>query len=415
MKHRKLHPIASLLVLALLFAPAVEAKKKKKKPKEREGAISGTVTNLQDEKLDGVLVAVAAAAPEGFRGEATTDKKGEFKLVIPDAEGVYQIRFSRQDYAPFETPVEFLPGERKVIDVSLIDEAAGRRKEAAALYNAGVQAFNAGDRAQAKEKFIAAADLDPELAEPLLPLADMLASEGDHAAAAERAEQYLALKPGDQKAQVIAHEAYRRLGNQAKVDELRSALGESGLSSQLAVQVFNEGAMASQKSDWDAAIAKFREAVELDPSLASAHGALAQIHYSREEFDASLAAAEKLLELDPENVQGRRYRYLVFDIRGDDGAAEALDAFGAVDPKGAAEVLYQIADLDFRRDDRTAAKAKALKAVELDPELPRAHYLLGQIYAQTDTAKAKVHLEKFIELAPDDPEVAMARGMMEYF
>ncbi len=414
MKYRKLHTLTSFLVLALLFAPALEAKKKKK-PKEGESAVAGTVANQQGEMLAGVLVTVAAAAPEGFRGEATTDKKGEFELVIPDAEGSYQIRFSGEGYAPFEAPVDFIPGEKKVIDVSLIDEAAGRRKEAASLYNAGVQAFNAGDRALALEKFLAAADLDPELAEPLLPLADILLSAGDHAAAAERAEQFLALQPGDQKAQVIAHEAYRKLGNQVKVDELRQALGETGLSSQLARQVFNEGAVASQADDWDTAIGRFGEAVELDPSLTKAHAALAQIHYSREAFDESLAAADKLLELEPENVQGRRYRYLVLDAQGDDRAAEALDAYGAVDPKGAAAVLYQIADLDFRRDDRAAAKSKALKAVELDPELPRAHYLLGQIYAQTDTAKAAVHLKKFIELAPDDPEVAMAQGMLDYF
>ncbi len=165
----------------------------------------------------------------------------------------------------------------------------------------------------------------------------------------------------------------------------------------------------------DGAIARFKEAVELDPNLASAHSALAQIYYSREAFDESLAAAEKLLEIEPENVQGRRYRYLVLDARGDSGAAEALDAYGLVDPQGAAGFLYQLADLDFRRDDRAAAKSKALKAVELDSELPRVHYLLGQIYASTDTAKAKVHLQKFLELAPDDPEAGMARDMLQYF
>ncbi len=413
MNHRKLHRLSSLLVLGLLFAPAAEAKKKK--PKESESAIAGTVVNQQDEKLDGVLVTIAAVAPEGFRGEATTDKKGEFELAIPDAEGEYRVRLVRDGYAPFEVTMDFLPGERKSIDFTLLDEATGRRQEAIAAFNAGAKAYNDGDRALAKEKLLAAAELDPEFAEPLLPLADILLTDGDAAGAAAYAERYLALKPGEQKAQVIAHEAYRKLGNQAKVDELRAALGETDLSSQLAVQVFNEGAMASQKNDWDTAIAKFREALELDPGMASAHSALAQIHYSRESFDESLAAADRLLELDPENVQGRRYRYLVLDARGDAGAGEALDAYAAVEPRGAADVLYRQADLAFRQDQRGTATEKALKALELDPELPRVHFILGQIYAASDVAKAKHHLQKFLDLAPEDPEAAMARSMLEYF
>lgn len=419
MKSRKAHDtartVSSVLLLALLLVPAAEGKKKKA-PKEGESAVAGTVADREGEKLAGVLVTVTAAAPEGFRGEATTDRKGEFELEMPGAEGEYLVRLTKDGYAPFEVTLEFLPGESKAIDFTLLDEAAGRRQQAVAAYNAGANAFNADDRALAKEKFLAAAAFDPTFAEPLLPLADIFLSEGDYQQAAAHADKYLELKPGEQKAQIIAHEAYRKLGDQARVDELRAALGDTDLSSQLAIQVFNEGAMASQKSDWQLAEEKFLEALELDPSLAAAHAALAAIYYNREAYDESLAEAGKVLELEPENVQGRRYRYLAHEAQGETAeTAAALDAYVAVDPEGAAALLYQRADLDFRAGNTAQAEAALLKVLELSPEMARAHYTLGLVYASRDPAKAKEHLLKFIELAPDDLEVASAKEMISYF
>ncbi len=414
-----LRPLACIAaIVALTFAgPAEAAKKKKKKDAATEGVIAGVVKNQEGEILAGTMVTATSSGAEGFRAEVATDKKGEFEIRIPEAAGEYTVRLVKKGYAAFETPITLNAGDQQSIEFKLIDEAAGRRKEAVDAYNAGAKAFNDGDSAKAKALFEKAISLDGALPEPLLAVADIYLTEGADQQAAAAADRYLALKPDDQKGQIVAHEAHRKLGNTDRVEELRQALGETDISSQLAVQVFNEGAMASQKGDWDGAIAKFNEALELNPSLPAPMAALTQIYYSREKLDEAAAMIDKLLEIEPDNVQGHRYRFLVLDAQGGDAAGvnAALDAYIEADPEGAAQVLYQRADMDFRAGSIDAARRALLKVVELAPELPRAHSTLGLVYASTDTAKAKQHLQKFLELAPDDPEAGTAKEMMSYF
>ena len=214
---------------------------------------------------------------------------------------------------------------------------------------------------------------------------------------------------------MLAYEAYQKLGDQAKLDQLRAALVGTDLAPQLAIQAYNEGAVADQKGDFDTAIERFSTALDFNPDLLEAHSGLATVHYRAQRFDEALAEVEKLLAGKPENAQGQRLRCLIQEGRGDRQASDAaMEAYIAVDPKGAADLLYKRADLDFRGGDPTLARKSLLRVLELDPEMPRAHYTLGKIYLSSDTAKARHHLQKFIELAPDDPEVAAAKEMLSY-
>ena len=108
-------------------------------------------------------------------------------------------------------------------------------------------------------------------------------------------------------------------------------------------------------------------------ATSAALAALAQIHYSRESFDESLTAADRLLELDPENVQGRRYRYLVLDARGDAGAGEGRALLGEIGIGGPhldhAEAARRLVALEDRAEggglDLVAALAVVAAADEV--------------------------------------------------
>ena len=412
---RSVFPIAALaaaLAVILSAPPGAEAKKKKK---EEVSVLSGVVVNQAEEPLAGVAVKLNAASGSEFTASATTDKKGEFRIEVP-TEGSYLLRLEKEGYAPLETTTFLALGEKQTAQIQMLDAAAGRRNEAVRAYNEGAEAYEAKDLARAKERFLAATAADPSLAEPFLVLADIYLVEGAHQEAAAAVEKYLALKPDDQKGQMLAYEAHQKLGNQARVEELRARLGETDAAPQLAIQIFNEGAIANQEGDLETAIEKFQAALGLDPGLAEAHAALAAIHYNREKYDEALVHVEKALELKPQHVTSHRVRFLIQDARGDRKAAdEAMASYIAIDTDGAADLLYQRADLDFRDGEPELAKAALLRVLELKPDLARAHYTLGKIYASTDTAKAKQHLLKFVELAPDDPEVATAKEMMSYF
>lgn len=406
--------IVAAVLMFVLAAPADLHAAKKKKKKPEHGVLAGTVMNQAGEILAGVDVAVSLEAA-GFAADAVTDKEGSFSIDVP-AEGEYLLRLTKQEYAPFETPVFLALGEQQAIQVKLLDAAAGQRSAAIASYNAGAKAYEARDMTAAKEHFLAATAADPSLAEPFLVLADIYLVEEAYAEAAAAAETYLTLKPGDQKGQMLAYDAYQELGNKAKLEELRGVLGNTEVAPQLAIKSFNEGAMADQKGDTQTAIAKFREALDLDSNLLQAHAGLATVYYRAEQYDEALMSVEELLAGKPDDAQGHRLRFLIQEAFGDRKASdEAMASYIEVDPKGASTLLFKRADLDFRANELDLARATLLQVLELDPEMARAHYTLGKVYASTDTAKAKEHLQKFIDMAPDDPEVASAKEMLSYF
>jgi len=408
--------VAVAVALAVAFLPASASAKKQKKTLSDVGVIAGKVVDVGGTTLDGIQVAVASVEPGGFEGSTETGKNGEFLIQVPRAEGDYRIELTGDGYAPFEATVNLGGGEQQNIEFRMIDAATGRKQEAREAYNQGVRAFNEGEVAVAGELFRQASKLDPELPEPHLGLAEVKMRNEDYAAAAVAVDRYLELRPGEEGAQSLAYEAHSKAGNEERAAELREALGKGEKGPDLAVQTYNEGAVAFQKGELETAIAKFQAAIELDPELPNAYAGLASAHYNREEYEKALEMTSKLLELDPESVPGRRIRFLVHDSTGDrEAAMKAFEAYHEVAPDAAIDLLYRRADLDFRGSRPEAAKAALLEILELDPDFARAHYTLGLIYANTDTAKAREHLQKFLDLSPKDPEAGSAKEMLEYF
>ena len=404
--HRRRAAVAVLASLAVAFlaAPAAAA------PKSHEGTVRGTVTAMASgEPVAGAEITVTG--PAGETETTTTDRKGKFKLDVPA--GDYVIRMTAEGLAPFEAKLAVQPKASQVVTVEMLDAATGRRSQAADHYNAGVAAYQAGDRAAAKESLRAAAETDPTLAEPLQMLARIHHEESDWAAAAAAADAALAIAPADEQSQRLAYEAYRRI-DQAKAVEMRGKLADDPeLAKQLAVHAFNEGAVANQEGDATTAAARFREASRLDPGLAAAHFALATVDYQADRFDEALAGARRGLESEPDSVQGRRLVFISLDAAGDaEAAAAALDAYAEVDAEGAVDILYRRGEAGFLNGEFEPAKKALAQLLEVEPENAHAHRLMGLMSASTDVEEAKRYLTRFLELAPDDPEAATVREIL---
>lgn len=391
-------------------AATVEAKKSKKKADV--GTLNGRVIDMQEQILSDVSIKVTSADGT-FEESLTSDRKGEFSLSIPDASGDYTVHLEKEGFAPFEASIPLGPGDEQNIDFRLLTAEMGNRQRAVEAYNEGVQAFNEVDKSKAKALFSEAVERDPSLYQAHFGLTDIYLGEEDYAQAAAAAERYMALQPDDPKGKRLAYQAYLGLGDEDKARIMRSALKGTEFAENLAIQTFNQGAIASQKGDLEAAVTQFKAALELDPQLHSAYAGLASVYYNLEQWDNALAAAQSLLVADPDNLQGRRIRYLIHDVRNDTAELDAaLTSYAEVDPAGAAEVLYERADMDFRSNDSEAARQKLERVIEMAPEMARAYYTLGLVYFSIDPAKAKQHLQKFIDMAPDDPEAATARQML---
>lgn len=149
-----------------------------------------------------------------------------------------------------------------------------------------------------------------------------------------------------------------------------------------AINAFNEGVLAFQGGDTPGSIAKFKEATELDPKLAAAWGALADMQLTQNQYAEAAAAADKFLELDPGKPRGLRTRYDAYKALGDkEKAAAALDALVAADPsrETAIRVFNEGAEAS-RRNDTAQAATYLRKALEVDPTLDQAYSALSGLY-----------------------------------
>ena len=118
--------------------------------------------------------------------------------------------------------------------------------------------------------------------------------------------------------------------------------------------------------DWEGAEAEYRRAIELNPNYSHAHQWYGQLLCERGKFDACLAEAEHAYRLDPLNL-----------------------LYGA----DIGNRLYWA-----RRYDEAVAAVK--KTLELDPNFPVAHRFLGQVYEQKGMfAPAIAELRRSAELS----------------
>ena len=400
---------AAFAVFTLLFAFPAVADDEKPKP---DSAIVGIAKNQADEQLKDVKVEVLNADGT-VAAETMSDRKGEFELEL--VAGDYQVRFSAEGYTTFEGAVQLESGMQQELAITLLDEAAGRRNQAIEFYNAGAEAHRGQNFAEAVKQFNQAVEIDPTLAPPFLALADAHLQQGNNTEAITAIEAFLELKPDDEQGKKLAFEAYRRAGQSDKAEAMAGELGDQDMSKDLAVGIYNEGAVASQKGDYEGALAKFKQAVELDPSLAQAHAGISALLYNQEQLDQALESATKALAIDPQNPQALRIQFLVYDGRGDyEKGMPAWEAYRALDEAGAVQLLYTRGDMEFQAGEIAAARQALSKVLEVDPNHARAHYTMGLTYSGTDAEKSKQHLQKFIELAPDDPEVATAKEILSY-
>lgn len=414
---RALRSLLAGAVAVLIAAAPLAAKDKKDKDKDaapKPAAISARVIDAGKKPVPGAKVTIKGPTGE-VAAEVVTDKKGEFKVEIKGEPGKYIVAIDAAGNAPFENPIDLEAGQEQRVEIKLLSAEEGKKNFAIKLYNEAADAFRKQDWPVAKAKFAEALVASPEMAEPRLGLADIALTEGNTQDAITQVEAYLKIKPDDVQGKKIAYTAYLRAGQQDKAKAISAELGDAKLNAGLAIDLYNQGALASQKNDFDTALAKFKEATDYDANLAEAWAGMGSVLYNQGKFAEALANAEKALALKPTLQPAMRSRFLALDgLKRKQEAGVAWDAYAAIDKNGALDLLIRSAEADFKDGNLEAAEASLLRVLGLNPDDAQAHLQIGLVYASTNPQKCKEHLQRFLKLAPSHPEAETAKDILAY-
>jgi tetratricopeptide (TPR) repeat protein len=389
------------------------------------GTLVGKVVDAKGDPLAGVTVTITSPDVPDFKEVRTTDEKGDFSVDYKDIGVTYHYKFVKSGYQTTEANqhwdlqgTQFFQWTMPAAGAPVTGPHAPENAPLAAVgaYNGGVKAFNAQDYAKAAEAFKKAVDEDPAFLKALEGLATAEEHLGHDQEAADTADKAVALGSTDSATLMARWQAYRHLGDEAKAAQALKDLQKSGVNSEEAKKVHNEGVALLKKKDYAGAFEKFQAALHLDPTLQPSLVGLAEAGIELGHYQEAADAAETILAVDPHNEQAIRLQYnACLGLGNKERLGEALVALAPYEPKIARDGLLQLAFDAYDKRDMAKSVERFKEALAIDPNYALAHYYLGVVdIGQGAYAEAKTHLERFLQLAPDNKEADSARDMLEY-
>ena len=405
------------LVLIMMAAGSADA--------VRKGRLVGRILDPEEKPIEGVSVTVTSPNIEDFREVEITDKKGVFKIDFEEIGVVYVYLFEKAGFSTMKSEQTWRKDGTARIDFTMHPgeaSAAGAgvptstSQPAVLAFNEGLAAYKQQDISTAAAKFAEAVNHDPGLRQAWGALSVAYLQQKKYQEAADAAERAIELGSTDVAVLQSRWEAYRNLGDDAKAAQAQVDLEKTGRLAEEAKKVYNEGVVLLKAGDEEGAYAKFREAAEFDANLHVAQMAVATTALKVGHFAEAAAAAQAILDENPQDVNAIRIRYnACLALEDDEKLIEALIGLAALEPVLARDGLWRLALESYDAGDMANSEVRFQKVLEVDPNHPWANYLLGLVLmGEGDNETAIPYLERFVELAPDDPEAPSAKDLIEY-
>jgi tetratricopeptide (TPR) repeat protein len=194
---------------------------------------------------------------------------------------------------------------------------------------------------------------------------------------------------------------------------------------------FNEGKTAAAAGQWDAAIAGFTKAGEVDATQHVVWGNLADAYVGRSKAtpagkDADLAKAaeayQKAIALKADDAAYlNNYALVLAQQKKFDEAQAQLTKAAQVDPPNAGKYYFNLGAVYVNTGNMEPATAAFKKAIDLDPNYAEGYFQYGlsliskatidngKTMAPPGTAEA---FQKYLDLAPNGPNAETAKAMM---
>jgi tetratricopeptide (TPR) repeat protein/uncharacterized membrane protein len=185
------------------------------------------------------------------------------------------------------------------------------------------------------------------------------------------------------------------------------------------VELYNDrGWEKTAKKDYEAALADYDKALELDPKSSLTYKNRGLLHYHKEEYDAAIADFDKAIEIDPDYIEAYASRGDVYqdEEKLDQSIDNYLKAL-SLNPndkyrKNIEGVLAGVYVMrGARQDDQAAELADYNEALKLDPSNIGALNNRGFLYTeQHDYDRAIQDLDEALKLKPNYALALRNRG-----
>lgn len=290
-----------------------------------QGRVTGKVTDSAGNPLDGVTITITTSSIRNFKLTTKSGKDGRYGSIVNDATLMYHVRFEKDGFVPAELEKKF-----STTDITTVDQ----------------KLFKAGEAGAPARPGAAAAPAAP------------------------------------------------------------SATDQAAIAYNAAVDLMNAGDKAGAE-------AKFHEAVVKNPDLPQGWHALTTIAYDKKDWPKVIEYGQKATDLDPtlSTLYG-----MMADAATKSGdkakAAEFHKRYEEANPD-TPEVLYNKGIDAYNKRKSKEAEEWLDKAVAAKPDFALAHYYLGLAAMNNKkNAVAKEHLQKYVELDPNGAEVGTAKELL---
>ncbi len=230
-------------------------------------------------------------AKQGKYQEAATSAEAALVLVPQSNDG---LRLRYQAYRS-------LGNKDKAEEAFEAFKAAGEAaEEAKRVYNEGIAFDKAGDGEAAFEKFLQAAEMDPNMKLAQTAIMAMAFKTERYAEAAKAAEQLIINNPADPQALRVRYDSYVKLED--KENRLDALLGLAKVDPEFAVgTLLNEAAAIFNAGDYKTSKPMFERILSVDDSQPKVYYFLGLIAVNEGDNAAAKQHLSKFVELDPED------------------------------------------------------------------------------------------------------------------
>ena len=290
-----------------------------------QGRVSGRVTDSSGNPIEGVSVIITTPAIKNFKMTAKTSADGRYGSIVNDATMMYHVRFEKEGFVPSEADKKF-----STIEITNLDQKLLKTSEAPAGKG------GAGAPAQAAP------------------------SGADQAAVAYNAAVDL-LNSGDKN------------GAEAKFKEAVTKNADLPQGWQALTT------LAYDKKDWAHVIEYGQKATDLDPTMTSLYGLMADAANKTGDKKTAADLRKKFEDANPDTPE------MLYN--------KGIDAFNKKKSKEAEDLLS--------------------KAVEAKPDFALAHYYLAlSAMNNKHNPVAREHFQKYLELEPNGSEAGTAKELL---